>query len=91
MYHHERIDGKGYPDGLRGAQIPLEARIIAVADSYDAMTSNRRYRSSLGEEKAVKELIAGKGSQFDGELVDWFLRVLQDKETLKKDLAGLED
>ena len=89
--HHERIDGKGYPDGLRGTQIPLEARIIAVADSYDAMTSNRRYRSSLGEEKAVKELIAGKGSQFDGELVDWFLRVLQDKETLKKDLAGLED
>ncbi|MDD3193001.1 MAG: HD domain-containing protein [Oscillospiraceae bacterium] len=89
--HHERVDGKGYPDGLRDEQIPLEARIISVADSYDAMTSNRRYRSSLGEEKAVSELLAGKGAQFDSGLVDVFLQVLQDKETLQKDLASLEE
>lgn len=89
--HHERMDGKGYPDGLRGEQIPLEARMIAVADSYDAMTSNRRYRSSLGQDRAVGELIAGKGSQFDATLVEVFLRVLQDKQRLQKDLADLEE
>ena len=89
--HHERMDGKGYPDGLRGEQIPLEARMIAVADSYDAMTSNRRYRSSLGQDRAVGELIAGKGSQFDATLVEAFLRVLQDKQRLQKDLADLEE
>lgn len=63
---------KGIPTGLRGEQIPLEARMIAVADSYDAMTSNRRYRSSLGQDRAVGELIAGKGSQFDATLVEVF-------------------
>lgn len=85
--HHERMDGTGYPDGLLGTQIPLGAKIISVADSYDAMTSNRRYRSSLGEEKAVSELLAGIGSQFDPEIVKVFLVVLEDKERLAADLV----
>lgn len=75
--HHERMDGQGYPDGLRGEQIPIEARIITVADSYDAMTSDRQYRENLGYEAAVQELIRGKGSQFDAQLVDAFIRILE--------------
>ena len=89
--HHERMDGKGYPDGLKGSQIPLGARIIAVVDAYDAMTSNRRYRVSLGEDKAVKELVAGKDIQFDAKIVEVFLEILKDKETLENDLRYAEE
>lgn len=64
-YHHERYDGKGYPDGLAGTKIPEIARIIAVADSYDAMTSNRSYRKALKKEVAREELKQGAGTQFD--------------------------
>ena len=64
-YHHERYDGKGYPDGLAGTNIPEIARIIAVADSYDAMTSNRSYRKALKKEVAREELKQGAGTQFD--------------------------
>jgi HD-GYP domain-containing protein (c-di-GMP phosphodiesterase class II) len=64
-HHHERFDGKGYPDGLAGEAIPLIARIICVADSYDAMTSDRSYRSSLGRAKALGELRSCAGTQFD--------------------------
>lgn len=74
--HHERLDGAGYPDGLVGEAIPLLARVIAVADSYNAMTSNRSYRSAMAPQRAIQQLVLGKGSQFDPVLVDAFLRVL---------------
>ncbi len=70
--HHERIDGKGYPDGLRGNEIPEEARIIAVADAFDAMTSNRTYRKALSVKEAADELKKGKNTQFDPEAVEAF-------------------
>lgn len=64
-WHHERYDGKGYPDGLSGEDIPEEARIIAVADAYDAMTSNRSYRGVIPQDVVKEELIKGSGTQFD--------------------------
>lgn len=64
-YHHERYDGLGYPDGIAGNAIPPEARIIAVADSYDAMTSRRRYRDTLSQDVVRREMEKGKGTQFD--------------------------
>ena len=76
LAHHERPDGRGYPYGLSGEDIPLEARIIAVADAYEAMTADRVYRPALGHETARAELEAGAGTQFDAEVVRAFLRVL---------------
>ncbi len=70
--HHERFDGTGYPLGLAGEEIPLSARIFAIADSFDAMTSDRPYRSALSTETAVKEIIAGSGTQFDPTCVEAF-------------------
>jgi len=75
LHHHERWDGKGYPDGLAGEQIPLPARIIAVADAFDAMTSARPYRRPLTREQALEELRRGAGTQFDPALVELFLRL----------------
>lgn len=72
--HHERVDGTGVPDGLSGAQIALEARIIAVADAFDAMMSRRPYRSGLSYAQALAELKRTSGTQFDGEVVDAFIR-----------------
>lgn len=72
-HHHERWDGKGYPDGIAGTDIPLGARIIAVADSYDAMTSDRPYRRALPHEVAMIELQRGSGTQFDPTVVEAFL------------------
>ena len=76
LAHHEHWDGMGYPYGLRGEQIPLGARIIAVVDAYDAMTSDRPYRASLGDEEAVRRLRAGSGSQWDPRVVAVFLDLL---------------
>jgi putative two-component system response regulator len=73
-HHHERYDGRGYPDGLSGEQIPLGARILAVADTYDAMTSERPYREAMSAEVTYTEIERGKGTQFDPEVVDAFLR-----------------
>jgi two-component system cell cycle response regulator len=73
---HERVDGRGYPDGLAGAEIPLAARIIAVCDAFDAMTSHRPYRMAISEEAAIAELRANAGSQFDRRVVDTFDRVI---------------
>ena len=77
LYHHERYDGKGYPEGLVGNQIPLEARIAKVADAFDAMMSDRPYRTSLGLEKATGELKRGKGTEFDATVVDTFLGLME--------------
>lgn len=71
--HHERFDGAGYPDGIAGRDIPLEARIMAVADTYDAMTSQRPYRPPLSQEKAIQEIARCRGTQFDPEIADVFL------------------
>ncbi len=76
LAHHERIDGRGYPHGLAGEAIPLEARILAVADAYEAMTADRPYRVSLGHDAAREELLDGSGAQFDPVVVEAFLRAL---------------
>ncbi|AIM17125.1 metal-dependent phosphohydrolase [Bacillus sp. X1(2014)] len=73
--HHERWDGKGYPDQLKGTEIPLLARVIAIADAFDAMTSSRSYRAALPVDEAYKRIIEGKGSQFDPLLVESFKKV----------------
>jgi len=77
-YHHEWIDGSGYPEGLKGDEIPFLARIITVADAFDAMTSNRRYRSKLDIKHAKEQLLNGAGIQFDAEVIDVFIRVIID-------------
>ncbi|MCR5650646.1 MAG: HD-GYP domain-containing protein [Lachnospiraceae bacterium] len=77
-WHHERYDGKGYPDGLKGEQIPVEARIIGVADAYDAMTSNRSYRSFLPQEVVRCELEVGRGTQFDPKIADIMLEIMSE-------------
>ena len=77
-WHHERYDGKGYPDGLSGIDIPEEARIIAVADAYDAMTSRRSYREMLSQEAVKKEIETGKGTQFDPAFADIMLQMMEE-------------
>ncbi len=77
LYHHERFDGKGYPTGLGGEDIPLFARIICVADSYDAMSSNRSYRSKLDQELILNELRDNAGKQFDPDIIEVMLELLQ--------------
>ena len=78
LYHHERYDGKGYPTGCKGEDIPLIGRIICVADSFDAMNSSRVYREKLPREVIVKELEQNSGTQFDPKLVEVFLDILRD-------------
>ena len=75
-YHHEWVDGSGYPEGLKGDQIPFLARILTVADAFDAMTTNRRYRDKLDIKLAEQQLINGAGVQFDAEIVDVFIKVI---------------
>ncbi len=82
-YHHERYDGKGYPNGLAGDNIPLSARILGVADSYDAMTSNRSYRSGLPKEIVHEEILKGRGTQFDPEIADIMLQLMEEDETYR--------
>jgi putative nucleotidyltransferase with HDIG domain len=74
--HHERPDGTGYPRGLRDRQIPLEAKILAVADAYEAMTTDRVYRAAIGPKQAVAELSDNVGAQFDARVVEAFIAVL---------------
>jgi diguanylate cyclase (GGDEF)-like protein len=79
LHHHERIDGRGYPDGLAGQDIPLQSRIIHVADAFEAMTSDRPYRTAPGQRFAVEELRRNVDSQFDARVVAALLRVLDDR------------
>jgi response regulator RpfG family c-di-GMP phosphodiesterase len=76
LYHHERYDGNGYPKGLKGKDIPLDARIMTIADSYDAMKSERNYKQrGMSEEEALGELVKCSGTQFDPELVETFIKL----------------
>ena len=77
-WHHERFDGKGYPDGIKGEEIPEFVRIIAIADSYDAMASNRSYRKALPQEVIKEEIEKGKGKQFDPVLADIMLQLIKE-------------
>ena len=77
-HHHERFDGKGYPDGLKGEKIPLMARIVAVADAFDAMTSDRPYRPGMTVDEALNVLGGGAGSQWDPELVAVFINMIRE-------------
>lgn len=77
LHHHEGFDGKGYPAGLKGTEIPTVSRIVSVIDSYDAMTSNRCYRKGLPHEEAVRRLLAGCGTQFDPQIVNIFLPIAE--------------
>ena len=76
-HHHERFDGSGYPDGLRAEEIPLAARIFAVADSFDAMTSDRPYRGAMRVDRALAEIDGGSGTQFDPEVVWVFVHMIE--------------
>lgn len=78
-YHHERFDGRGYPQGLKGEEIPIVARIVGVADAYDAMTSDRAYRKKLSEDIVRGELEKGRGAQFDPVFCDIMLGIMDDK------------
>jgi putative two-component system response regulator len=93
LHHHERWDGKGYPDGLAGEDIPLGARLLAVADTFHAMTSDRPYRAAIPAEKSYEEILAQSGKQFDPRMVQAFQRcwtrgeVLRVHESARKDAA----
>jgi HD-GYP domain-containing protein (c-di-GMP phosphodiesterase class II) len=77
LHHHEFFDGNGYPSGIKGDQIPFGARILSVADAYEAMTSDRPYRRSLSAQAALEILMNGKGKQFDPRIVDTFTEILR--------------
>lgn len=83
--HHERLDGKGYPEGLKGEEIPFLARILSVADAFDAMTSDRLYRSKLDLAGAVKQLVDAAGTQFDEDIVQKFIVLLDSFEQMEKE------
>ena len=87
LQHHERYDGSGYPNHFSKNEICLDARIICVADSFDAMTSYRRYRRNMSAEQARDEILRGKGAQFDPEIADVFVKMLENFDEMKKDPA----
>ncbi|HEY6097555.1 MAG TPA: HD domain-containing phosphohydrolase, partial [Candidatus Deferrimicrobium sp.] len=86
--HHEWYNGEGYPDGIGGDKIPLHAQLIALADAFDAMTTDRPYRQALSEEAAIEEILRFRGTQFSPELADAFAKMMRemppmDETTLK--------
>jgi HD-GYP domain-containing protein (c-di-GMP phosphodiesterase class II) len=94
LHHHERYSGHGYPFGLRGTDIPLGARIVAIADAYDAMTHDRPYKRAMSHDSAIAELRRHAGTQFDPELVtlfcDLFARHAPSPDPLVASMIGLE-
>jgi HD-GYP domain-containing protein (c-di-GMP phosphodiesterase class II) len=97
FYHHERWDGAGYPEGRKGAQIPLSARIVALADVYDALMSKRSYKDALSHEEAAKIILAESGTHFDPDIVEVFtqnqetFRRIQMLESFKEHPESIED
>ena len=92
LYHHERWDGNGYPMGLQGEDIPLEARIMSIVDVYDALTSKRPYKEPFSHEKACAIIVSGKGTQFDPDLVEEFIKaedIMRDRLAHKDELRKL--
>ena len=90
-YHHERYDGTGYPNGLSGTDIPLNARLVGIADAYDAMSSDRIYRKALAPEVIRKELVQGRGTQFDPDLLDKFLELVDADELNITDTLSMDE
>lgn len=93
LYHHERYDGTGYPEGLQGENIPLYARIVGVADSYDAMSSNRVYRRHLNKDEIIEEIQQGAGTQFDPDILKYMVDMINDGyvNVVKMETAENED
>jgi HD-GYP domain-containing protein (c-di-GMP phosphodiesterase class II) len=85
LHHHEWYDGSGYPDGLAGQNIPLHARIVSVCDAYHAMTSTRPYRQRRTPDFALAQLEAGKGTQFDPIIVDYFIQMMRKRQAENPD------
>lgn len=83
LHHHERWDGKGYPDKLKGSDIPISARILSITDAYEAMVSDRPYRKALSLKAAKKELLNSSGSQFDPKMVKQFMAIIENKKKKK--------
>jgi len=88
LYHHERWDGTGYPTGRSGEQIPLEARVLAVADAFDAMTSDRPYRRALSHDEALAEVARCSGTQFDPQIVEIFVELFDGSQDLPTAVAS---
>ncbi len=84
LHHHEHMDGTGYPDGLAGQEIPIDGRLLAIVDAYDAMTSDRPYRQGMPAERAQKILRAGAGTQWDAKLIDAFFEVIHQIERIRR-------
>jgi putative two-component system response regulator len=82
-HHHERWDGKGYPTGLAGEEIPIGARIVAIVDAYDAMMTDRPYRSSLGLDETMRRMREGRGREWDPVLLDRFIKLIEDGELVE--------
>jgi HD-GYP domain-containing protein (c-di-GMP phosphodiesterase class II) len=91
LHHHERLDGKGYPAGLTGAAIPLEARVVAVADVWDALTSDRAYRPGWDPAHALAHIQAGRGTHFDPLVVDALVRVMFNRGMATTNDPGVAD
>ena len=89
QHHHERIDGKGYPFGVKGEDIPLLSRIISVVDAFDAMTSDRQYRSRMDLDHARTQLIIGRETQFDARIVDAFLGILENYDEILQEMERI--
>lgn len=90
-HHHERYDGRGYPDQLAGEEIPIEARVVGIADTFDAMNSKRIYRKPLSRERIREEFVKGRGTQFDPELLDIFLRLFdEDRLDIQEEAVAFE-
>ena len=88
LTHHEKWDGSGYPKGLRGEEIPLQGRICAIADVFDALTSERPYKKAFSNEKAFEILEEGKGKHFDPELIDKFVDSTDEVIAVQQEIAG---
>jgi len=77
-WHHERYDGKGYPDGLKGDEIPISAQVVSLADVYDALTNERVYKKAIPHEKAIEMIVAGECGQFNPMLIEYLLEIKED-------------